>query len=181
MLNVEKLTAMATYFLSRAPKREIQNIKLMKLLYIAERYHLRENYTTISSVSFASLEHGPVISDGLEVMDGSKPDRFWNDHVEFLAIPSRWRLKGDEVDPKDYLSGTELKTLQKVFVTYAHRSQQDLRAHTHTFKEWDERAEKLQTSFPIELEAILTDGLKLEPELANGVIDELKFYHALSA
>ena len=58
-------------------------MKLVKLLYIADRKALEEWEHPITYDTFASLPRGPVVSSTLNLAKGLYPDKdYWNQYIE---------------------------------------------------------------------------------------------------
>jgi len=66
-LGKTKLPLPACFFLEQAPNHRLNDLKLMKLLYLAERESLRLFTATISGSTFASLKNGPVLREVLDL------------------------------------------------------------------------------------------------------------------
>jgi len=71
MLETRKIIAMIAYLLERQGGG-IHKHKLMKLLYLAEREHLLEQYCVMTGDRFVSMANGPVLAETLRWMDSVK-------------------------------------------------------------------------------------------------------------
>lgn len=70
MFNECKVAHMAAFFLNNAPEKRLPHLKLMKLLYLADREFMRRHGRTMSGDYLVSMPHGPVLSMTLNLMDG---------------------------------------------------------------------------------------------------------------
>ena len=69
VLNERKVSQMAAYFLYKRGGR-MSHLKLMKLLYLADRESLRLYGLSMTGDCLVSMPHGPVLSMTLNLMDG---------------------------------------------------------------------------------------------------------------
>jgi uncharacterized phage-associated protein len=171
MYREDKATAMACFFLEHEASHELNDIKLMKLLYIAERKSLEMYSMPIAGDDYVSMEHGPVLSTTYRLMSSEKVGEVWNKHI---AAIRRWVSGHEQEVPlieavayESILRGCEISILEEVWREFGSWSKWQLKDYCHkNFKEYDERAEKMKTSIKLDLETIFT-ALGDEPELAK--------------
>ena len=177
MFSEDRAIGMVSLFLEKSASRRLNDLVLMKILYISERRSLEQTNTLISDSSFASLPKGPVTSEVLNLMKGNRRSEKWEHHFKFLR-------KGQGVDentvelcePFDYreeLSIFEMKLLNSVWDEFGSQEKWDLVELTHDFPEWEkkalenERAGLYQRSFDLALSDILLKGLKQDPSVVS--------------
>jgi len=93
-------------------------MKLIKLLYLADRAALVRWGRPITFARAVSMKHGPVLSEVLELInEGSPPgtEPLWNRTV---SIPSDYRVRLTADCPPDDLSDAEEDVLAGVFREY---------------------------------------------------------------
>lgn len=163
----EKLAAqVAAYFLYRAGGA-MQVLKLMKLMYLAERVSLERYGEPLTGDTLVSMDHGPVLSNVLNHMNSmidSEPNGWeaWisdrEDHT--LAL----RIAGDPTPRLTQLSEADLEVLAHVWQTYGQMTGGQLRNHTHrNCAEWeDPNGSSLKIPYARILKAV---GYK--PEIAD--------------
>lgn len=155
-----KATAVASFFLEQAGG-ELEDLKLMKLMYLAEREAVRQRNLGITGDKFYSMKNGPVLSqtlDRLNPQDGQYDDGIWREHI---SVPSQWKVRLDK--PFDYsrtLSRRELSILSQVWSQFGPWSKWELVNHVHGFSEWRNPG---SSRLPIAFQDILA-GLDLQPE-----------------
>ena len=66
MFNEQRVAQMAAYLLGRA-RGHTKYLKLMKLLYLADRESMKRHGHPISGDRYVSMEHGPVLSHTLNL------------------------------------------------------------------------------------------------------------------
>lgn len=146
--NEQKATAVASILLEKAGG-ELGDLKLMKLMYLAEREMIRRTNTSITGDTFFSLQNGPVLSQTLNLMRGQAhgtSGEFWNEHIE---NPKQWVLKLKKAATNELLSEAEQQIVEAQWVKHGKTHKWDLVDLTHTFPEWDERAKQFNTSIAI--------------------------------
>ena len=76
--NEQKVAQMAAFLLARG-KGKMKYLKLLKLLYLADRESMKRNGHPISGDSYVSMDHGPVLSKSI-----SNPKRMRINQAAFL-------------------------------------------------------------------------------------------------
>src|SRR5579862_4259526 len=169
---------MAVYFLDKAPAHELNDIKLMKLMVLAERRSMMESTCMITGDNFYSMQHGPVLSNTLNAMNGSVVSDLWNRHIMYAHYDNvdsnRSKLK-TRIDFTEILSGYEIELLDAIWAEYGNMDKWGLRELTHTFLEWDRECEELNTSRPIKYATIFEKGFNMEHKLAIAKAEEIEF------
>jgi uncharacterized phage-associated protein len=113
----------------------MERLRLLKLLYIADRELLAETGRTLTGDRAFAMEHGPVLSRVYELMKGEAADAGeWARHLhsdghalELLEDPGR-----------DELNKREVEKLTELTDRYRNVDDWTLSEHTHEFPEWAE-------------------------------------------
>jgi uncharacterized phage-associated protein len=149
--NEEKATAVACFFLERAGGK-LEDLKLMKLMYLAEREALRIRSCSIIGDAYYSMKNGPVLSATLDRMtprDQIDPQGIWREHID---LPEKWKIRLKRLYPvHKSLSNGELEILDQVWAQYGNMTKWELRDLTHDLPEWHDPA---GSSGPISLDEI---------------------------
>jgi uncharacterized phage-associated protein len=149
--NLAKTIEAAGILLREAPAARMTRIRLLKLLYIADRESLRRTGRPITGDRACAMEHGPVLStvyDCIKGSCGSLPawERFFaSDGIE---------VHMKEAPGVEELSRYEIETLQEVSRQRANVDEWQIVEETHAFPEWQENNPG-KSSKPIPFEAIL--------------------------
>ena len=69
MFKEVKTAQVAAFFLAKAPGHRMPHLKLMKLLYLADRESMRETGYPMSWDRLVSMPHGPVLSTTLNLIN----------------------------------------------------------------------------------------------------------------
>lgn len=108
-------------------------LKLVKLLYIADREALRRWGIPITMDRYVSMEHGPVVSRTFNLIQGV-PAPTWNRFISDPMGEHEVELLGDP--GTSLLSAAEEQLLQDVFSKWGSLDRWKIVGLTHGFGEW---------------------------------------------
>lgn len=150
-LKTLKATQAAAVLLHMESGKQMSYLRLLKLLYIADRESLRETGRSITGDHAVAMKHGPVLSGVLDLIKAK--------HIEAPLWSQFIKMEGYRValtnDPKNgELSRYEIAKLQEVSERYAANDDWDMVEITHRFQEWI-RNDPGESSKPIAIEDIL--------------------------
>lgn len=144
-------------------------LRLLKLLYIADRESLGETGWSITGDRFVAMDNGPLLSHTYDLIMGRHVGTpAWN---EFFHTAHYWLVKEKEPDVAK-LSKYEIGKLQEVARRYEDCNEWDMVEITHGFGEWKKNVPSAKSVKPIPLEDIL-EGLGRE-ELLESILQERK-------
>lgn len=152
--NFDKALQATAYFL-RLAGGEMSYLKLLKLLYIAEREYLVEEHEMITGDRVSAMKYGPVLNNIYSLIK-KKGDRA-KEWAEFIA-ESEYRL-ALVIDPgSGRLCRAEIDKIADVFRRYGKMDRFLAAEMTHDFPEWANNFDtnSLKKSFPIPVEDILS-------------------------
>lgn len=142
----ERKAAQAAACLLHKAGGKLPLLKLMKLMYLAERLSLQQYGDTITGDAFSSLPHGPVLSMTLDLMNGNldSKDGSWEAWIadradNSLALRDESMVRTPEEDLLA-LSDTDLECLGEVWNDFGHWDKYKLRDYTHSAAcpEWED-------------------------------------------
>jgi uncharacterized phage-associated protein len=152
MFSEQIITQMAAYLLKKRGGR-MAYLKLIKLLYLAERKAVAKWGEPISGDHFVSMPHGPVLSQTYELIKSqSSPDEVspWHDLIEEESYEV---FLSKNIEDFDELSQAEMRILDEVYAEYGTMGRFQIRDFTHDHcQEWEDPH---GSAFPIRLESIL--------------------------
>jgi len=126
-------------------------LRLLKLLYIADRESLRESGRPIVGTRPVAMDFGPVLSEVLDLVNGQHADEaVWSEFIrkDGYAVAL-------EKDPGVLsLSRHEIERLTKTSEEYRNTDDWEIVKQTHAFEEWKNNI-TLGTSTPIPLEDMI--------------------------
>ena len=132
MFNERKVAQMAAFLLGKGGDR-MPHLKLMKLLYLADREALERYGFPISGDCIVAMPHGPVLSMTLNLMDGdveSLPGG-WD---SLISDKENYELSlKDSVTRSDLdeLSQADIDVLEAVWARFGHMGKYEIRDFTH--------------------------------------------------
>lgn len=173
MFDERKTAQMAAYFLIRRGG-SMSHLKLIKLLYLADREALSRFDAPISGDKASALPHGPILSKTLDLMNGfvRSVQSGWDDWIADRENHEvRLNRGGASIEELDELSPADIEVLDAVWQQFGRMSRWELRDYTHQHcREWKDPA---GTSKPITVEEILV-ALGKRPEQARSVEQQLQ-------
>ncbi len=130
----ERKAAQAASVLLDRHGRRMPYIKLIKLLYLADREALIETGSPITGDRFVSMKYGPVLSRVLDLIKEPNPaeDSVWHSYVareRFDAV-----LTGSP--ESNHLSEYDEGVLESIFASHGSLKEWDVVARTHALPEW---------------------------------------------
>ena len=147
----DRTTQAAAHFLSRH-RRRLNHMKLIKLLYLADRVALVRWGRPITFDWYVSMDHGPVLSFTLNLINMQPVPRhpgYWH---TFISERNDHEVRLIKNAPTDMLSPAELGVLDEIDAQFGKMTQWELVEHVHTLPEWRDPE---GSALPIELGDIL--------------------------
>lgn len=162
-----KATQAAAYFLGLRGG-QMHYIKLIKLMYLADREALLRWGAPISTDRHVSMDNGPVLSRVLSLITEERPKPIW---AEYISGPlGEYEVKLLKPGATDRLSRAEEKLMSEIFELYGHRNRWDLIDNVmHQLPEWQDPN---GSAIPITLRDILKAAGESEAEI-HAVVKEL--------
>lgn len=133
-----KKAVQALNFLAIKSGGTINKMKALKLVWLADRVHVRKFGRSITGDEYYALPNGPVPSGTRDVLESSN---FLDDAASeyakaFITQSDKYNFKTlSEVNQKVF-SQTDIEILDLVFSKYSHLGQFELRDLSHSFPEW---------------------------------------------
>ena len=152
-------------------------MKLIKLLYLADREALLQWGRPITTDRWVSMDHGPVVSRVYSLIsDEPHPDTdsVWRNHIQRTG----YDVTLTEPVSDDELSNAEIKLLRQIFGLYGRSYRWHLVDYCHTLPEWKHPG---GSSVPITIADILRGAGRSEQEveLITDEIDNLALVHRM--
>jgi uncharacterized phage-associated protein len=178
MFNEQKVAQVAAYLLHKRGGR-MAHLKLMKLMYLADRSAYQTFGRSITGDRAVSMPHGPVLSQTLNLVDGdveSAPDgwSYWISHKENNELSLNQAVTREGLDE---LSDAEIGVLDQVFASFGHMNRWQIRDFSHNLPEWEDPQ---GSSLPIATQDILKALGKKTDEI-SGLVKRLEEDRAVDA
>jgi uncharacterized phage-associated protein len=147
----KKVVQALNYLLRLSDNMSIKKISLVKLLWAADRYHLRNFGRTVTEGKYVAMENGPVLSKAKDIL--KKETGFGMNSSLVPYIDGYIKTKADdvisvdEVD-SDYLAKTDLQALDFAWQSLGTMSSNvdSVVRFTHKYPEWIKYEKALKTS-----------------------------------
>ena len=173
--NSQKAAQVAAWFALR-DNGSINRLKLMKLMYLAERKTIEQYDMPMFMDKYVSMKHGPVLSRTYDMAKGETQDATWREWIKSIGDFNLACAQKGEPD-FNALSRANIKILETVWVQFGHLDQFELAELTHSQEvcpEWEDPGE---TSKTIPLKRIL--GF-MNKDKSEEIADEIESYRNLS-
>lgn len=136
----------AIYFiLKNSRSKVLDKIKIIKLLYLADKYHLLLYGRTITNDSYFAMENGPVGSTSLNVLsfnDISLSGDEYKYAKKLLGERDKHSFYAKDCSSNlDMLSETDKEAIAFVLKYFGNMKTWDLVKFTHNYPEWKKHSE----------------------------------------
>lgn len=130
---------MTRYLIAKIGEESVDGIRMMKLLYLAEREALVSSGAHVCDGQIRKMGNGPVLNGVYELVNGRTEDSYWSRFISYHKEPGKdagvYRLKEDSSE-FDYLSRHDRDILDRVFSQYGAMPKDKLVDLTHKLPEW---------------------------------------------
>lgn len=139
----QKAVQAVNFFARARSRKQISKLHALKLIFFADRYHLRKYGSSITNDEYWAMTYGPVAScvkDIIEFKDEDQREKKYadkfikkinNDHIASI----------NEID-NSVLSSTELEALQAAEKVWAKHP--DIVKFSHKFPEWKKHEDSIK-------------------------------------
>jgi uncharacterized phage-associated protein len=140
--SVRKATQALNFFARRAasgvPRAEINKMKALKLLFFADRFHLRKYGRPVSDCAYFAMKNGPVASEAKHVAEenprlGKAAHAYARRFVRKLNALDYGSVADTDAA---VLSESDMEALAFAWKTFGHYTQFQLVDITHHYPEW---------------------------------------------
>lgn len=174
-LKEKKVAQMAASFIQKQGEK-MEILKLMKLLYLADRESIGSYGHPISYDKMVSMPHGPALSQTLDLAHGfidSVPGG-WDDLISDLE-GHMVSLVSEEMN-FDELSEADMKVLDSIWKSFGGMTALEIRNWTH--ENCGEYTDPEGSSLPIEIEVVLREVGISENEIPE-LTEEINSQHKI--
>ena len=145
---IRKSTQALNYFAhkaaSGAPAREMNKMKALKLLFFADRFHLRKYGRPVSECEYFAMNNGPVASQAKRVAEERLPDKDRIYARRYVRRKDNLRYASVSDVDDAVLSKSDFEALDFAWKTFGHYTEFDLAEISHHYPEWKRHAAKLR-------------------------------------
>ena len=143
MPDYEKIVQMINFFANKNKKLIISKLHVLKLIFLADRYHMRQYGTMISNDEYWAMKYGPVPSCSKNIVELSHRNdpEILKYASRYLTVPAANKVKSIAPVDLDQLGRTELEALEFAFSVFM--AENDIVEVTHRLPEWKKHAGRL--------------------------------------
>ena len=138
-MNADKIINTLGYFAKRQGYDTINCMKAYKLMWLADRYHLRQYGRTISGDRYFAMQHGLVPSDAKNIIEG-EPTRHVSinsDHTSAICYDrDSHSFSYSQPINNRLFSDSDREVLDLIWRTYGDMTQWQLSELSHISPEW---------------------------------------------
>jgi uncharacterized phage-associated protein len=149
--NIDKTIQAVAALLHFHASREMSYLRMLKLLYLADRESLQETSRPITGDRVVAMEHGPVLSSVYDLIKGEHTG--WPLWSQFLGKKG-YRIELLHDPGNGALSKYELGKLRELTERYAEKNEWDMVEIVHELPEW-KKNDPGKSSKPIPFDDLL--------------------------
>lgn len=142
--NHEKATQVLNFFANKSGG-SLKKLKALKLMFFADRYHLRKYGRLISNDQYYAMEYGPVASNSKDIAEqnnySSPQSSIYAE--KFISAENSYIFKSIKTVDFDVFSKSDIEALNFVWNKYGKYKEFDLSELTHKFPEWKKHKSKI--------------------------------------
>jgi uncharacterized phage-associated protein len=175
---MDKTLAAAGYLLSLG-NGSLSILKLVKMLYYADRLALECWHRTITGDAFYSLPEGPIVSTAYDLMKGEGPEQLQEKWFTFIQPRHGNTIALKQMPDTSFLSDAEKETLAASYRKIAPMSNVSAWMHKF-FPEWEDpkgSSKRIEPKTVLRLLTPLTEDQisAIEEEVAQAAFMEARF------
>jgi uncharacterized phage-associated protein len=141
----KKATQALNYF-ARLEGGSVNKMKALKLIFFADRYHLRKYGRPITNGEYWAMDRGPVNSGVKDIaeMSGFLGQEECSYASRFIEPDGKYDVKSLASVESRVFSETDLESLKFSWETFGHLNQFELADITHEYPEWKKHKRALE-------------------------------------
>lgn len=143
-----KKATQALNFFAQKKDGKINKMKAIKLIYLADRLHLRKYGRPIVGDIYWAMKLGPVGSRAKSVAElDSMPEDAFSYAKKYIKPSDDKKQSFTALKPvdTDLFSKTDIECLESVYKTFSDKDQFELAELSHQYPEWSKHARALKT------------------------------------
>jgi uncharacterized phage-associated protein len=170
VFSLEKAAQVSATFIALAPNHRLNRLKLMKLLFLADRTAFAEHGMTITGDKLVSMDQGPVLSGTLDALKEAPAYRpVFEAWVQRDGQYDHVLAPGADISRATKLSRADLAVIASVWQQFGHLNQWQLTDWVHDHcPEWTHPS---GSSIPIAFES-LAASVGISQEEASALLEQ---------
>ena len=163
--NIEKILQVL-YYIQKYSDTD-SKLDLIKLLFFADRIHIRKHFSFISLDNYVALKYGPVASNSLDVLNKQKEyfNNFPSSDLGFLDNIKKINQSKRIIKqvPNDLLSKNEMRSIDKAIELFSGKKLVDI---SHDYPEWKRYKELFEMRL-ISRQPVVIDDFFRNPDVSD--------------
>jgi uncharacterized phage-associated protein len=134
----KKATQILNYFATRAGGK-INRMKALKLVFLADRYHLRKYGRLVSNDLYIAMKLGPIPSLIMDIAEADKSlNKNFKEYVlKYLKVTNNTIIESTKDVDDSFFSESDVEALSFSWKTFSHLDQWGISDFTHNYPEWE--------------------------------------------
>ncbi len=194
LFDFKKAVQAVNYFALQSREKGRNKLLIVKLMWAADRYHLRKYGRPVTGDIYFAMKNGPVSSTVLNILDQKKSDKHIAKPENIKYMTSYVSKNSDVISssaPVDMneFSETDIEALNFALVHF--KNKRSLIDYIHKYPEWKKHESVLNTKKRVDMDYldffldpssqdISDDPFKIEDHLKECAKDEFQEYLAIS-
>lgn len=148
-----KKAAQALNYFAQKSGGQIEKLKALKLIYFADRYHLRKYGRLITNDIYFAMKLGPVASSTKDIIENSEflDDAEKEYAQQHLKLISPYMLQSENPVDSEVFSDSDIEALNFAWDNFGHIEKYYLSKLTHSYPEWKRNELNLELNPRIEM------------------------------
>jgi len=139
-INIRKIVQALNFFVCSDASKRLNKMKAYKLLWLADRYHVRQYGRTITNDIYYALPKGTVPSHTKDLLDKKIESDYFSDYIK---LRGEYEFVSKSSPNMDVFSETDIEVLHLIYSIFGNKNANFLSKYSHEFPEWKRFEEKL--------------------------------------
>ena len=176
-----KKSVQALNYLAVLEGGAINYMKALKLIWLSDRYHLRNHGRTITGDKYFALKNGPVASFTKDIIINKHTTAEQSAYSSTFVSVNCYALSTNSEPDTNVFSQKELEVINTVYDNYKGMDEFEISEFSHNFPEWKQYEEKIKktgSSYVIDMN-LFFENYKDKTNLFvndNEELEEMKSY-----
>lgn len=176
-----KKSVQALNYLAVLEGGAINYMKALKLIWLSDRFHLRNHGRTITGDKYYALKNGPVASFTKDIIINKHITKEQSAYSSIFVSVKGYSLSTNSQPNINVFSQKELEVINTVYDNYKSMSEFEISEFSHNFPEWkqyEEKIKKTRSSYVIDMN-LFFENYKDKSNLFvnnNEELEEMKSY-----
>ena len=136
-MDTKKIIQALAYMAYKESDHKMDNIKAYKLLWLADRYHIRRTGRLVTGDSYFAMPKGPVPSDAKKLLEGqsthlSTDEQYLKEYIKRLGD----KYEVVKVPNGKVFSISDREAMDLVYEIFGSMDADTLSAYSHEYPEW---------------------------------------------